>query len=174
MTSILPGLVPGQYESARRLRSLGSRFMPALTSSSARLKVEFRRHVPLALALSVPAVALLYVIVRVVGRVERSNALLRGEASAQLVFLSVATLVAFAAALLTITAIRQSQEGWRRVAVLLTPIAIAAAGLFTYMEAKRQVEAFFIASLEFRVGGFDGVLADGRGQGRAKPGEANP
>lgn len=118
--------------------------MRALMNSSARLRVEFRRHVPLALALAVPVVALLYVTVRVVGRVDRSNALLRGEASAQLVFLSVATLVAFAAALLTIAAIRQSQEGWRRVALLLTPIAIAAAGLLAYMEAKRQVEVFFV------------------------------
>ncbi len=123
--------------------------MPALMSSSARLKVELRRHVPLALAIAVPAVALFYGIARVVDRLERLNPILPGEASARLIFLSVATLVAFAAAFLTIAAIRQSQEGWRRVAVLLTPLAIAAAGVFAHMEAKRQVEVFLVFVVTF-------------------------
>jgi hypothetical protein len=144
MTSIHPELLPDQHELAWMLRSFLRRFMLARMSSTARLKVEFRRHVPLALAIAVPAVALVYGVVRVVSRVEKPNALMRGEAHAQLIFLSVATLLAFVAALLTIAAMRQSQEGWRRVAVLLTPIAIVAAGLFAYMEAKRQVEIFFV------------------------------
>ena len=39
---------------------------------------------------------------------------------------------------------------------------------------SEQIAEFKQASLEFRVGGFDGVWAGSRGQGRAKPGAANP
>jgi hypothetical protein len=41
-------------------------------------------------------------------------------------------------------------------------------------EGMPRSGVFTIASLEFRVGGLGGVLAVARGQGRAKPGAANP